>query len=121
MLSKKRQRSERLNKLAHLFAGVLIIFHGIEKAESDHISSAVFFIISGTVFLLIAAFHHKIAHKLRSVDAVFAVIEGLLAVCVAIDFFNDHKNYIQYAYLLAAAIYFVRAAFAFKKAPAHGA
>jgi hypothetical protein len=119
MLLKKRQRSEKRNKLLHLFAAIIIIFHGFEKIESDHIHSAIFFLCSGTVFLLLAIFHHKIAHRLRSVDAIFSIIEGLLAVTVSIDFFNEHKHYIQYAYILAAVVYFVRAFILFRKAPTH--
>jgi len=119
MAFKKQVRNEKREKLLHLFAGIIIVLHGYEKIESDHLSSAIFFFLSGAVFLLVAIFHHKIAHRLRSIDGVFAIIEGLLALVVAIDFFMEHKHYIQYAYLLVTVVYFVRAAFAFKKAPIH--
>lgn len=117
MLFKKRQRSEKRNKLLHLFAAVIIIFSGFEKLEANHIPSAVFFLFSGVVFLLIAIFHHKLAHRVRSVDAIFSIIEALLAVTVSIDFFNEHKHYIQYAYLFVALVYFIRAYMLFKKPP----
>lgn len=119
MAFKKRVRSEKRNKLMHVFAGVIIFFHGFEKIDSDHIPSGIFFFICGTIFLLIAIFHHKVAYRLRSVDGVFSIIEGILAAVVAIDFFYEHKHYIQYAYLLAAVVYFVRAVIAFKKTPVH--
>lgn len=115
-LLRSKKKSEFKNKLTHIMAAFIIFIHGYEKLE-EHTSSAIFFLISGAVFLLIAIFHHKLVQHVRSVDAVFSLIEGLLAAIVAADFFNDHKHYIQYAYVFAAAVYLVRSFILFRTAP----
>jgi glucose uptake protein GlcU len=119
MLFKKRQKSEKRNKISHIVAAATTFFHGFEKIDSGHIISALFFFIAGAIFLLIALFHHKLVHRVRSVDAIFSFIEALLAAIIAIDFFNEHKHYIQYAYVLIGLAYFVRSFILFKNPPEH--
>jgi hypothetical protein len=113
------KKSEKRNKFSHIVAAAVILLHGYEKIDTSHIGSAIFFLIAGTVFLMIAVFHHKLVNHFRSVDAIFWFIEAILAVIVSIDFFNDHKHYIQYAYILVAAGYFTKSFILFRKAPEH--
>ncbi|MEO6149921.1 MAG: hypothetical protein ABIN95_08505 [Mucilaginibacter sp.] len=112
-------KKEKLNKIAHLLAGGIILLHGVEKLDSNHTVSALFFLIAGAVFLAVAIFHHKLVTRIRSADTIFSVIEGLLAVIVAIEFIQAHKQYIQYMYLFAAAAYFVQAVIAYRAPVKH--
>ncbi|RYZ94759.1 MAG: hypothetical protein EOP47_27190 [Sphingobacteriaceae bacterium] len=107
-------KKERLNKIAHILAGGIILLHGVEKFEDGHKASALFFLIAGVAFLAVAIFHHRLVRYIKSADLIFSVIEGLLAIIVAVDFIHQGKNYIQYMYFFAAAAYFVRAVIAYK-------
>ena len=54
-------------------------------------------------------------------DAIFWFIEAVLAAIISIDYFNDHKHYIQYAYILVAAGYFIKSVVLFKRGVIHDA
>src|ERR1700722_460541 len=97
------KQKEKKNKFSHILAGLIIMVHGYDKFDENHAGSAIFFLIAGVIFLSIALFHHKLVHHFRSVDAIFWFIEAVLAAIISIDYFNDHKHYIQYAYILVAA------------------
>jgi hypothetical protein len=109
-----RKKKERLIKLSHLLAAFIVLIHGYEKFEDEHITSGILFILCGLVFLSVAIFHHKLHQKVRSVDAIFAFLEGLAALILAIDFWGN-KHYLQFAYLIAALIYISRSIFLYVK------
>jgi len=56
--------------------------------------------------------HPAIEKKAPWIDGVFFIIEGILSIIVAIDFFHMGKKGIPYLYLLTAAFQFF---VAFKK------
>jgi uncharacterized membrane protein len=113
------KKNEKRNKFSHILAGLVILLHGYEKLDTGHIASAIFFLVSGIIFLMIAVFHHKLVNHFKPVDAIFWFIEAVLAAIVSIDYFNEHKHYIQYAYILVATGYFIKSFILFKKAPVH--
>ncbi len=107
MINKK----EKIQKAAHLFAGLLILFHSYEKYESGH-ASYIYFLIAGIVFINLAVFHHILKAKYRWIDSCFYLIEAILSVIIAFEYFHLGKKGLPFAYLLAAifqvaAIYFL--------------
>lgn len=110
-LSKSLQRKEKLKKISHILAGVIILFHAYEKHESEH-SSYIFFVIAGAAFLSIAIFHHQLKLKFPWIDNCFFVIEAILSLIVAYDYFHMGKVGLPIMYLFAGffqlcAIYFL--------------
>jgi len=114
----KRKKSEKWNKFSHLLAAFIPLVHGYEKLEEEHTTSGVLFIACGLIFLSVALFHHKLHQKIRSVDAIFAFLEGLIALILVGDYWGN-KHYLQFAYLLVAAIYITRSIVLFVKSPRH--
>jgi chromate transport protein ChrA len=102
---------EKRKKVAHIGAGIVIFIHAYEKYESAH-NSYILFAIAGFVFLTIAFFHSVIAKKAPWVDGVFFIIEGILSVVVAFDYFHMGKKALPITYLLLAVFQFFMA---FKK------
>ena len=104
-LLKKRGR---LKKHAHVVAGFVILIHAYEKYESGH-GSYIKFAIAGLVFLSVAIFHPVIEKRAPWIDGVFFLIEGILSVIVAIDFFHMGKKALPYTYLFLSLIQFFMA------------
>jgi hypothetical protein len=105
LLVKDRDKRRRI---AHIAAGVIILIHAYEKYESDH-QSYIFFIIAGLIFLTIALLHPLIEKKAPWIDGIFLVIEGILSIVVAIDYFGMGKKALPIAYLMLAVFQFFMA------------
>jgi hypothetical protein len=109
-LEKSVQRKEKLKKISHILAGIIILLHAYEKHESGH-SSYIYFLIAGIIFLSIAFFHHQLKLKFPWVDNCFFVIEATLSLIIAYDYFHMGKTGLPFMYLFAGlfqlcAIYF---------------
>jgi hypothetical protein len=115
LLMKDKQKRERI---AHIVAGAIIFFHGYEKYDSGH-DSYLFFFIAGAVFLLIALLHPVFEKRFPWIDGVFFVIEGLLSLIVAWDYFHAGKKGLPIAWLLASLFQFFAAYKKSKKGITH--
>lgn len=112
------KNKEKRKQVVHIFSGVVILVHAYEKWESGH-HSYVYFTIAGWVFLTIALLHPLIERRAPWVDGVFFVIEGILSLIVAADFFRMGKKALPLCYLLIAVFQFVVAFVRSKKGIAH--
>jgi intracellular septation protein A len=109
-LIKSVQRKEKLKKISHILAGLIILFHAYEKYESEH-GSYIYFVVAGVIFLSIALFHHQLKLKFPWVDNSFFAIEAFLSLIIAYDYFHMGKVGLPFIYLFAGllqlcAIYF---------------
>ncbi len=111
ILNRLIKNREKRKRFAHIGAGIVILIHAYEKYESGH-GSYVLFGIAGLIFLTIASLHPVIEKKAPWVDGVFFVIEGILSIVVAIDYFHLGKKALPVTYLLLAIFQFYTA---FKK------
>ena len=114
------KNKERVKRFAHLLAGFIILLHAYEKYESGH-GPYLFFFFSGLVFLTIAIFHHKLEKKFPGVDAVFFIIEGILSMIVAYDYFHMGKKALPFMYLFAGTIQVIVAFVKYKKGTTNNA
>jgi hypothetical protein len=99
---------EKRKRFAHIGAAVVIFIHAYEKYEY-HNAAYIPFTIAGIIFLAVALLHPIIEKKAPWVDGVFFVIEGVLSVIVAVDFFNAGKKALPVTYLLLAIFQFFMA------------
>lgn len=109
-LIKSVQRKEKLKKISHILAGMIILLHAYEKYESEH-SSYIYFALAGVIFLSVALFHHQLKSKFPWIDNSFFVIEAVLSLIIAYDYFHMGKVGLPFMYLFAGllqlcAIYF---------------
>ena len=109
-ISKSVQRKEKLKKISHILAAVIIFLHAYEKHESGH-SSYIYFVIAGVIFSSIALFHHQLKLKAPWIDNCFFIIEATLSLIIAYDYFHMGKIGLPFMYLFAGlfqlcAIYF---------------
>src|SRR3982751_3640014 len=93
-----KDKSKRL-WVAHIAAGFVILIHAYEKYDSGH-DSYKWFLIAGIVFLSVAFLHKKIEKKAPWVDGIFFLIEAVLSMVVAADFFHMGKKALPYTYVL---------------------
>lgn len=100
------KNKEKRKRVVHIVSGVVILIHAYEKWESGH-HSYVYFTLAGLVFLTIALLHPLIERRAPWVDGVFFVIEGILSLIVAADFFYMGKKALPFTYLLLAVFQFV--------------
>ncbi|MEO6404057.1 MAG: hypothetical protein ABIY51_06120 [Ferruginibacter sp.] len=99
---------EKRKRVAHFAAGATILLHAYENYESGH-HSFTLFAIAGTIFLVLALFHHLIEKKLPWIDGVFFVIEGILSLVVAFDMFSYGKKALPTTYILLGIFQFFMA------------
>ncbi|TAH05617.1 MAG: hypothetical protein EAZ17_00640 [Sphingobacteriales bacterium] len=92
---------EKRKRVAHIGAAVVIFIHAYEKFD-HHNPAYIPFTIAGIVFLLVALLHPVIEKKAPWVDGVFFVIEGILSIILAVEFFNAGKKALPVTYLLLA-------------------
>jgi hypothetical protein len=93
-----KDKSKRL-WVAHIAAGFIILIHSYEKYESGH-NSYRSFLIAGVIFLAVAFFHPQIEKKAPWIDGLFFLIEAVLSMIVAADFFHLGKKALPYTYVL---------------------
>lgn len=106
---------DKRKRFAHIGAGIVILIHAYEKYETGH-DSYKLFVLAGLIFLSIAFFHPIIEKKVPWVDGVFFLIEGVLSIIVAFDFFHLGKKALPITYLLLALFQFFMAFQKSKKA-----
>lgn len=102
------KNKDQRKRFAHIGAAIVILVHAYEKYDSGH-DSYKFFAIAGVVFLVIASLHPIIEKKAPWIDGVFFIIEGILSIIVAIDFFYMGKKALPYTYLLLSIFQFFMA------------
>lgn len=87
-------------------AGIVILLHAYEKADSGH-GSYIFFLIAGLVFIIISIFHHTIEKKIPWVDGVFFIIEAALSFLIAYEYFELGKKALPlcYAFIGVAQVF----------------
>ena len=111
ILEKYLKTRTKRKRFAHIGAAIVILIHSYENYESGH-DSYMLFGIAGLVFLTIALLHPIIEKKAPWVDGVFFIIEGILSIIVAVDFFHMGKKALPLTYLFLAIFQFYMA---FKK------
>lgn len=111
ILNRFIKNRDKRKRFAHIGAGIVILIHSYEKYESGH-GSYILFGIAGLIFLTIALLHPIIEEKAPWVDGVFFVIEGILSIIVALDYFHLGKKALPLTYLFLAIFQFY---IAFKK------
>jgi uncharacterized membrane protein HdeD (DUF308 family) len=111
ILQRLFKNRDKRKRFAHIGAGIVILIHSYEKYESGH-DSYLLFLFAGIIFLTIALLHPMIEKKAPWVDGVFFIIEGILSIIVALDFFHLGKKALPLSYILLAGFQFYMA---FKK------
>jgi hypothetical protein len=102
----REQKKHLLETIAHVFAGVIILIKGFTASE-HHPTLAVWLYVFGGLFVLIALSHHRIpALDSEGVQRVLFLLEGVVLLAVSYEMVLEHKHYLQYAYGLAALVYF---------------
>lgn len=99
---------DKRKQFAHIGAGLVILIHAYEKYESGH-DSYKLFALAGIIFLAVAFLQPVLEKKAPWLDGVFFVIEGILSIVVAIDFFHMGKKALPITYLLLALFQFFMA------------
>ena len=104
-LFKNRDKRKRF---AHIGAGVVILIHSYEKYDGGD-DTYKLFALAGLVFLSVAIFHPLIEKKAPWVDGVFFLIEGILSIIVALDYFALGKKALPITYIFLGLFQFFMA------------
>lgn len=99
-----KRNPEKKEMLAHIIAGVIILVHAYEKFDLQE-SSYIFFLIAGIIFLCVAVFHHRLAHRFFYIDGIFFLIEASLYAIIAADYFHEGKKALPWCYVLVTIGY----------------
>ena len=102
------KNKDKRRRFAHIGAGVVILIHSYEKYEGGH-DSYKLFALAGLVFLSIAILHPVIEKKIPWVDGLFFLIEGILSIYVALDYFHLGKKALPTTYIILGLFQFFMA------------
>jgi len=102
-------RKHRLKRIAHLFSGLLILFHAYERFAHGHTTWWVF-AVAGVAFLSVAILHDRLARRWKQVDLVFFLIEAMLSFVIMGEYIHAGKRGLPFMYLLAGIAQLVAAA-----------
>jgi DNA integrity scanning protein DisA with diadenylate cyclase activity len=102
------KNKNKRKRFAHIGAGIVILIHSYERYESG-IDSYILFGIAGLIFLAIAFLHPIIEKKVPWLDGLFFIVEGVLSIIVAIDFFHVGKKALPITFLFVATFQFYMA------------
>ena len=100
----KNEGRERFRRLAHLLAALVILLHGI-AALDHHAHTAWIFFLCGTVFLLLALFHHRIERRWPYVSPTFHFLEAIVAAVIFTEYVHAGKKYLPYVAVLPVVLY----------------
>ncbi len=99
-----KSNPEKKEKLAHVIAGFIILVDAYEKYDLQE-SSYIYFLNAGLVFMGVAVFHHRLAHRFHYIDGIFFVIEAIVYCIIAAGYFHHGKKALPWCYVLIAAGY----------------
>jgi hypothetical protein len=108
LLRRLFKNRDKRKRIAHIGAAVVILIHSYEKYEGGH-DTYKLFLLAGLVFLSLAIFHPLIEKKAPWVDGVFFLIEGILSIIVAFDYFHMGKKALPITYILLGLFQFFMA------------
>ena len=102
------KNDDKRKRVAHIGAAVVILINAYDNFESGQPIYKLF-LVAGFVVLLLALFHHSIEKKAPWVDGVFFIIEGLLSLVVAFNYFHLGKKALPVTFVLLAVFQFYMA------------
>lgn len=118
ILQRIRRSREKRKPFVHIVSGAVILIHTYEKWESGH-DTWLYFLPAGLVFLTVAILHPVIERRAPWIDGIFFVIEGVLSLIVAADFFHVGKKALPWCYVALAGFQFFVAFRRSRKGIAH--
>lgn len=102
---------EKLQQLAHLIAGVIIILHGFRVLEQEEYFTAAGYLIIAIAFVIAAGLHKRLQQVFMQSDAAIFLLEALILFLAAYGYKADGRDFYYYAFLTAAGFYLLIACF----------
>ncbi len=109
-----KKTREKLRKVAHIVAALVILIHAFEKFEINE-PVYPFYTVAGLLFLVVAIFHEQLQKVFRPVDSIFMIIEAGVYCLIAIEYFEKHKKALPWFYVVATVMYVIAAFIRSKK------
>jgi hypothetical protein len=104
-----RTRSALLQKLVHFLTALTLLLKGIDKLEHPHGYWAIifFFLASAAYIAAITAFHDRLHHRLRAINASVFAIESVATGAVAWVYFQEGKKFLPWLMAFASLMFLV--------------
>lgn len=98
--------NERLQKMMHFLAGVLVILHGLEDFESGY-GSTLFYLILGLAMLTMAFFQNGMEKKNPKLSGLIYWMEAIIIFFIAFEKFEEFKKFLPMVYIGIGILYFI--------------
>ena len=99
------KNEDKRKRFAHIGSAIVILINSYDNYENGQ-SIYKLFAITGLIVLILALFHHTIEKKAPWIDGVFFIIEGLLSLIVAFNYFHLGKKALPITFILLALFQF---------------
>lgn len=95
--------------MSHYLIGFVILAKGYAKLEHRHdrLLEIILIFLAGIFIILGAAFHRRIAKKIRNFTATFHVAEGIALLFIGVIFQKEGDSQVQYFYFFLGLVYLV--------------
>jgi hypothetical protein len=103
-----------LGKLVHALTALVIFLHGFDKLDKGEPGYWIFFLL-GLLVVGLMIFHHRLAQRFRAVDSIFHIIEAIVLLIIAYEYYHHGAWGLQYGYALAAVGHIIGAILKAKK------
>lgn len=99
----------RVLHVSHYLIGLSILIKGYAKLEHTHgrLSEVIPIFLAGLFIILGAAFHHRLAKRIKNFTATFHVAEGIALLFIGMIFLREGGSQLQYFYFFIGVVYLV--------------
>jgi hypothetical protein len=97
-LKKIKKNKVRMQKLAHLLAGFIILINAWDRYDAGNPVYLVY-LFSGIIFIAVGLFLPFIIKIIRWANVVSFIIESFLSFVIASEYFSAGKSALPYIYL----------------------
>jgi peptidoglycan/LPS O-acetylase OafA/YrhL len=100
-------KREKLEQLAHIVAGGLILIYGFQSFEAGEFIIASYYLSLAIIFMLVAGAHTWISQKFLGADVAFFLLEACTIVYTGWHYKTRGHEVIFYIMFAAGLLYFV--------------
>jgi hypothetical protein len=98
---------QRVNELAHVFAGLILLFHGFDAFEAGDFKSASGYLSLGLLYMVVAGLHKTISKKFVQGNAAFFLLESVTIVYSGWHYKTKGHPYLYYLMTAAGIMFFI--------------
>jgi hypothetical protein len=109
-----------LETAGHLIAAAVLLLKGFDKLDHGHVGIGLTLLASGAILVAFFAYVLRTGRGQQAASALVLLLEALAMALITYFFFEEGKQFVQYATMLAAVMYLFAFVRTLVKSKQHG-